>query len=170
MKAQMKSIIVLVSICAIVAILLGTVNALTAGPIAQAEQTALEQSLKSLYPAGEGFEELHVEGLNLPKTVSIVYRDKTGAYAVKLKTRGFDSDMILLCVIGADGAVVGSECLSSKETLGAEKTYGQTLVGAREENILSVDTVSQATKTTQGYRNAVADALRAVKMVKESGI
>ena len=61
---------------------------------------------------------------------------------------------------------MGSTCLSSSETLGYEKTFGERLVGHNSADIDSVDAISNATKTTVGYRNAVKDALLAVEILK----
>ena len=74
--------------------------------------------------------------------------------------------MVILCGISADGRVSGSLCLSSGETLGYEKTYGDAVKGATLSTVDGVDAVSGATKTTEGYRNAVKDALTAFSTLK----
>ena len=66
-----------------------------------------------------------------------------------------------MCGVNADGTVSGTKCLSSSETLGYEKTYGENLVGKTSETVDEVATIAGATKTTAAYRNAVKDALNA---------
>lgn len=166
MKKQMKSVIALVAICAVVAILMAATNFLTKPMIEENEARALADALGTVLPGGENFELLDLSGKTLPKTVSEVYREANGGYAVKLVTRGFEPNMVILCGVSADGTVAGVTCLSSGETLGWEKTYGKRLVGSSSADIDSVDTVSGATKTTKGYRDAVKDALSAVEILK----
>jgi Na+-translocating ferredoxin:NAD+ oxidoreductase RnfG subunit len=50
-------------------------------------------------------------------------------------------------------------CLSSSETLGHEKTFGESFVGKDAAGVDAVDTISGATKTTSAYKNAIKDAL-----------
>ena len=165
-RQQWKSVVALFLICALVAVMLAATNALTAPEIERKEYEKLQNSLKTVLPTGENFEELDLTGLTLPKTVAAVYRSSDGGYAVKLETAGYSSGMVILCGISAEGTVVGSTCLSSGETLGYEKTYGDRLVGHNSTDIDGVDAISNATKTTAGYRNAVKDALLAVETLK----
>ena len=84
----------------------------------------------------------------------------------RLNATGYSSGMVILCGISADGRVSGSLCLSSGETLGYEKTYGDAVKGVTLSTVDGVDAVSGATKTTEGYRNAVKDALTAFSTLK----
>lgn len=166
MKGQIKSIVALFVICAVVAVMLAATNALTLPTIEEAERIAVQKSLKEVLPTGEQFEAMDLSSYSLPATVTAVYRASNGGYAVKLQTSGYSSGMVLLCGIGADGTVSGATCLSSSETLGHEKSFGSRLVGHDSKSIDGVDAVSNATKTTEGYRNAVKDALLAVEILK----
>jgi Na+-translocating ferredoxin:NAD+ oxidoreductase RnfG subunit len=165
-KQQYKSVVALFLICALVAVMLAATNALTAPEIERREYENLQKSLKVVLPTGDSFTEMDLSGVELPKTIAAVYQAANGGYAVKLTTSGYSSGLVLLCGISADGIVVGSTCLSSSETLGYEKTFGERLVGHNSADIDSVDAVSNATKTTVGYRNAVKDALLAVEILK----
>mgnify|MGYP002512604464 CR=1 FL=1 len=69
--------------------------------------------------------------------------------------------MVLMCGIDANGTITGATCLSSGETLGEEKIYGDSLKGKTANDIDTVEAISGATKTTAGYKNAVKDALNA---------
>jgi uncharacterized protein with FMN-binding domain len=66
-----------------------------------------------------------------------------------------------MCGIRADGTVSGATCLSSGETLGYEKTFGESFKDLNAEGVAAVDTVAGATRTTGAYRAAVQDALNA---------
>ena len=73
-----------------------------------------------------------------------------------------------MCGVDKNGLVTGAACMSSGETLGYEKTYGNNLVKRTLNSIDSVDTVASATKTTSGYKNAVKDALNAASVLNKS--
>jgi Na+-transporting NADH:ubiquinone oxidoreductase subunit NqrC len=74
--------------------------------------------------------------------------------------------MVIMCGIDEVGAVTGAVCLSSGETLGYEKTYGENMVGKTAKDIDSVDIIAGATLTTTGYKNAISDALKTVEILK----
>ena len=69
--------------------------------------------------------------------------------------------MILMCGVHASGTVTGAVCLSSNETLGYEKTYGEGFKDKDAAGVDAIDTVAGATKTTGAYKSAVKDALNA---------
>ena len=56
-------------------------------------------------------------------------------------------------------------CVSSRETLGKEKTYGESFSGKAYSEVKLVNTVSGATKTTSAYKKGVLDALSAYEIV-----
>ena len=166
MKKSIKSIAVLVSICAVVAILLACTNYLTAPIIEKNEQGKASGALLEVLPDGGSFELMDISAYTLPATVSEVYRAEKGGYVFKLTTSGYAAGMVLMCGIGADSTVVGTKLISSNETpaIGgaAANTFAPALVGKDVTTIDGVDIVSGATKTTEGYRSAVKDALNAV--------
>ena len=67
--------------------------------------------------------------------------------------------MVIMCGVDANGNVTGAICLSSNETLGHEKTFGEKFTGKDAAGVDAVDTFSGATKTTAAYKNAIKDAL-----------
>lgn len=161
MKSQIKTVVSLTVICAVVAVLLAVTNYITAPIIKKNEAAQVNGALSVVLPSGEGFEAVDISKYELPETITEVYSEKNGGYVFKMLTSGYGSDFVLMCGIDANGAVVGATCISSNETLGAEKEYGKTLVGATGETIDGVATVSGATRTTDAYKNAVRDALNA---------
>lgn len=157
----MKSTIVLVCICSVIAVMLAVTNAITAPTIEKNENAAANASLLQVMPGGEGFEITDVSGYTLPDTVKEVYSEANGGYVFKLITSGYGSDFVIMCGVNADGTVSGAVCLSSNETLGYEKNFGESFVGKNNEAVGETDTISGATKTTAAYRAAVKDALNA---------
>lgn len=159
MKKYLKSIISLTVICAVVAALLAATNKFTYPIIEENAGSAANEALLEVMPDGGDFTQVDLTQYTLPASVLEAYTASNGGSVFKLTATGYGPDMIIMCGVGADGTVTGAVCLSSNETLGYEKTYGATTVGATVDTIDSVATVSGATMTTGNYRNAVKDAL-----------
>ena len=159
MKKHIRSIISLTVICAVVAVALATTNFITAPIIEKNAGAAANEALLIVMPDGGEFTAADLSQYTLPETVVEAYTASNGGAVVKLKTAGYGPDMIIMCGVDADGVVTGAVCLSSNETLGVEKTYGDTVKGAAIDTIDGVATVSGATMTTGAYKNAVKDAI-----------
>ena len=159
MKKSVQSTLVLVAICAVMAILLALTNSITAPIIKQNQDAAANEALLVVMPEGEGFEKMDVSSYTLPATVTEVYKEANGGYVVTLTTAGYGSGFVIMCGVSADGTVTGAVCLASTETLGYEKTFGESFTGKDAAGVDAVDTISGATKTTSAYKNAVKDAL-----------
>ena len=161
MKNLIKSILTLVCVCAVMATLLAVANIITAPIIEKNNNAAANEALLQVMPNGESFEKVDITAFELPSTVVQAYKESTGGYVIRLSTTGYKSDFLIMCGINADKTVSGAICLSSNETLGKEKTYGDLFVGKDSSTLDSVDLISGATKTTAAYRSAVKDALNA---------
>ena len=161
MMKSVRSILTLLVICAVMAVLMAVTNTITAPIIEQNQAAAANDALKVVMPGGEGFEKMDVSGYTLPATVSEVYSEASGGYVFQLTTTGYSSGLVILCGVNADGTISGATCLSSSETLGYEKTFGENFIGKNMEGVDVVDTVSGATRTTGAYRDAMKDALNA---------
>ena len=160
-----KSIIVLTVICLVVSIALAGVNYATAPIIEEADAAAAFEACFKVMPGANDFENVALpEGL--PATVTAVYRETSGqGYAVKLSTKGYDTGLVILCGISAEGTLTGTTIVSSNETpsIGgqcAKPDYSDQYKGLGSD-LSSVEGVSGATLTSTGYKNAVADALKA---------
>lgn len=166
MKKSIKSILVLVCICATVSVLLALTNSITAPIIEKNEQKNANAALLEVLPEGGSFELVDISSYTLPSTVSEVYSAENGGYVVKLSTTGYAPGMVLMCGVSSDGRVVGTKLISSGETpsIGgtAADNFSGAVVGKDISNIDSVDTIAGATKTTAAYRSAVKDALNTV--------
>ncbi len=166
MKKQLKSVISLFAICAVIAIALAFINTLTSPIIKKNEDMKANEALFEILPDGEAFEKADTSKYTLPSTVKTVYSAKNGGYVFELETTGYSAGMIIMCGINPDGTVSGAVCLSSGETLGYEKTFGDTLRGKDSAGVDAVDTVNGATKTTEAYKSAVKDAIDAFNTIK----
>ena len=161
MKKSIQSVVTLTLICAIIGALLAAVNFVTAPVIEKAEAEKANEALLVVMPNGEGFTELSLSDYKLPATITNVYSEKSGGYIFKMVTTGYSSGLTVMCGIDKDGKITGAVCISSGETLGYEKTYGESFKGLDASSADDVDTVSGATKTTAAYKNAIKDALLA---------
>lgn len=162
MIKQLKSLTVLVCICAIITLLLAVTNSITEPLVEKNQALAANQALAEVMPDGTGFETLDISSYTLPATVTEAYKETEGkGVVVKLVTAGYGPDMVIMCGVSSDGIVTGTKCLSSNETLGKEKTYNENFPGKDAEGVEAVDTWTGATKTTAAYKNAVKDALNA---------
>lgn len=159
MKNNIKTVLSLTVICAVVSLLLALTNSITAPIIKEQENSAVSEGLKKVLPGGEDFKIIDLASYKLPETVEEAYSEKNGGFVIKLKTAGYGSDLILMCGINKDGVVEGVEYISGNETLGYEATYGEKLKNATADTVDNVETVAGATKTTSAFKNAVKDAL-----------
>ncbi len=159
MKKYIKSIISLTIICAVVAALLAGTNMITAPIIEKNAGAAANKALLEVMPDGGDFTAVDLTKYTLPESVLEAYTASNGGCVVKVTGKGYGPNMVIMCGIDANGVVTGAVCLSSNETLGVEKTFGETTKGATSDTIDDLATVSGATMTTGAYKGAVKDAL-----------
>ncbi len=160
MKKNIKNLAVFVCICSVITLLLALTNFVTAPIIEQNQNAAANEALLQVMPDGKNFEEADISTLTLPATVTEVHKETSDlGYVITLTTAGYGTDMVIMCGVDANGVVTGAVCLSSNETLGKEKTYGENFTDKDSAGVDSVDIIAGATKTTEAYKNAVKDAL-----------
>ena len=160
MKKYARDIIVLVCICAAISLVLAVTNAVASPIIAANEEKAANEALLQVMPDGEGFEKIDISAYTLPSTVTEAYKESGGGYVFKLNATGFNPNMIIMCGVNAEGTVTGALCLSSEETWGKEKTFGELVKGKNSETVVDVE-AGATSYTINGYRSAVIDALNA---------
>lgn len=170
MKKSVMSTLVLVCICAVMAILLAVTNMITAPTIQANADKAANEALLQVMPEGKGFEKMDISSYELPATVNEVYKEADGGYVVRMTTTGYGSGMVIMCGVSAEGTVTGAVCLGSSETLGYEKTFGESFTGKDAAGVDAVDTISGATKTTAAYKNAVKDALNTATILNGGSV
>ena len=165
MKKSVQSTLVLVAICAVMAILLALTNSITAPIIQEKMEQAANAALKEIMPDGEGFEKMDVSTYTLPATVTEVYKEANGGYVVTVTTTGYSSGLVIMVGVDAAGKVTGSKCLAHTETntIGGvhltDDGYGKNFLQLSLDAVEQVDTISGATKTTAAYKKAIKDAL-----------
>lgn len=163
MKTHLKNLLVFISICAVITLLLATTNYITAPIIEKNQNASANQALLEVMPNGKGFEKVDTASFTLPSTVTEAYKETSDqGYVIKLVTAGYGTDMVIMCGVSKDGVVLGAVCLSSNETLGKEKTYGDNFKDKDQTGVEAVEIISGATKTTEAYKNAIKDALNTV--------
>ena len=165
-------IIVLVLICAIMSGLLALTNSATAPIIAAAEEAAKQAARLEVMPDADDFSLVAVEGL--PAAVTEVYEATNGTgYVFSLKAQGYGGKGTLNMAvgIGMDGKITGVTVLSHSETvgLGSKITtdanfYGQ-FPGLDAAGAAAADTISGATRSSNFYKAAIADAFTAYGLV-----
>ena len=162
MKKNIINLSVFVCICSVITLLLATTNFFTSPIIEKNQNASANKALFELMPDGKDFEKMDISTQTLPEAVVEAYKETSGlGYVIKLVTSGYAADMNIMCGVTSQGVVTGAVCLSSNETLGYEKTYGANFTDKDAAAVDAVDTIGGATKTTEGYKNAVKDALNA---------
>ncbi len=160
MKQHIKSVVVLVCICAAVAVMLAVTNAITAPIIAENLNSAANQALLEVMPDGKDFEKIDISKYTLPATVTEAYKEASGGYVVRLTVKGYKSDIEVMVGVKADGTVSGVSLLQCGDTWPDKvEKYGINLVGKDSASIDAVDTESGMTVSSGAYRGAVKDAL-----------
>ncbi|MBQ7090248.1 MAG: FMN-binding protein, partial [Clostridia bacterium] len=171
MIKNIKNTAILVCVCTVITLLLALTNSITAPVIEENANASANAALLEVMPEGSGFDAVDLSSYELPATVTEVYKENGGlGYVIKLVTAGYGTDMVIMCGVGTDGIVTGAVCLSSNETLGKEKTYGENFVDQNAEGVEAVDTVASATKTTEAYKNAIKDALNAAVILEGGSV
>lgn len=169
MKKHLKSIITLTLVCAIVAVLLSAVNAVSAPIIEKRSKEEAEKALLQVMPNGKNFTK--VEDLSfaeLDQTITALYSEEGGGYIFEITTKGYASGLVIMCGVDQNGVVTGATCLASNETNKKELTYGENFKNKTLEQVSEVDTIASSTKTTSAYKNAVKVAVNAALTLKEN--
>ena len=164
-KKSLKDVVVLVVICAVFASVLAAVNSVTAPIIADRLEQAANEAYIAVMPGAQGFENVDLSGYTLPSTVVEAKKEKSGmGFAVKLSAKGYATGMIIIVGVDANGVVTGATCISSGETWGLEKTFGNEVVGTDVNTIVDVQ-AGATSLTINGYRSAVKDAINAAAIL-----
>jgi len=165
LKNKILPTVVLVTICVVVAILLSVTNSFTSSVIENAQAEKVNEALRVVYPAGESFLPLDIEGKDLPETVTEAYSVNDGGYVFKATVKGYKDGLVILVGIDASGAVTQTKYVESNETNGAEKSLDGAYNGITE-GTLTPEIISGSTKTSNAYHTAVKDAFSAFNTLK----
>lgn len=102
------------------------------------------------------------------RSITAVSKTASGNYVVVANVKGYATDMIIKTSISADGIIIDTVCVSSNETNGAEKTYGDNFIGKSKDQASGVDTITGSTMTTDGYKLAISNSFSAINIVETS--
>ncbi len=170
---SLKSLVVIVTICLVIAVAMAAINSVTAPKIEEANQKAEQEALQTVLSGSTEF--VQVEG-SYADSVTAIYRDAGGkGYAVMVLAKGYDSSNPMKIAIGfdTDGNIIKCHVVScSGETTGigtkvAEQSFLDRFAG-KNGTLEGVDAISGATISSSAFIAAVEDAMDAVKVAKEA--
>lgn len=165
-------IVVLFSICLVVAAALALTDTVTAPLIAAAQEKAAEAARMEVLPEADSFVRVELE--ELPEGVTDVYRAQNGVgFVFMLSAKGYGGTMKLICGIDNAGSIVACKTLSHAETQGlgsktADKPFREQFIGQNRE-LDGVSAISGATVSSKAYIDAIEKAFIALDLVKEAG-
>jgi plastocyanin len=165
-RKTLMPILVLVSICVIVAALLGVVNSFTAPEIKAANAAKVKESLDIVMPDGSFGEAPDELRDNAPETVKEVYTDKNGkGHVVVLKTnKGYTGkDIGITVAIDTEGKIIKAVVTQNEESIVPPElkpmgSYGDSYVGADADTALDLVTGATVKFTESAIKNALYDA------------
>lgn len=169
-KDYIKSVVVLGTICLIIAVALAAINYVTAPIIADNAERAVKESLGAVLEGAEDFEEIELPS-DAPETVQTIYREQSGkGYAVALATTSSysGSPMTFTLGVGADGKIAGVKITNYAETKDFGAAYPESYIGA-DSTLSGIDLVSGVTYSSTAFKNAVSDALQTLVAMGEIG-
>ena len=176
MNKILKLALVLFAVSAIVAGVLGVVNALTA-PVIDAQKQAKTAAAFSSILAAERYDEIEFADPNFP-TVLTVHQAGDAGYVVTSKFSGAQGNITLAVGVDPDGKCTGISVIEHAETSGLGANAASTgevgvnfraqFVGQDESIALSnaggsIDALTGATITSRAITEAVATSIQAVK-------
>ena len=154
-KESLKSLIVLSCICLVVAILLSSVNAITAPIIEKSASAAADAAYLEVLPDATGFEDVTGE---FPETVKEMKKDMGGTgFAFKLHTSSnySQSPLQMILGIGNEGTITKLVITSYAETKGNAADF-EALFQGKDSTV--ADVVAGVTFTSNAIKKAVLDA------------
>ena len=106
----------LLAICAVVALALAGVNAITAKKIAENKEKKTKEALQQVLPGAAVFEEISFTDAS--GLVTKVYQDPAVGYAVEVAPNGFGGAITMMVGVSSEGKVLGISIISHAETPG----------------------------------------------------
>ena len=160
--------VTLLVICVVCSLCLGLVNAVTAGPIAEAERAKTEAAMAEVLPA-DSYEEIPY--LTDGTIVTKVYQAGDQGYVVQVSPSGFGGVIDMMVGVDLNGTCTGVSIISMSETagLGANASkeefraqfVGQTGSVAVTKDGGTIDALTGATITSRAVSDGVTAALEA---------
>ena len=176
MKKVLKLTVVLFLICAIVAAVLGEVNAVTIGPITEREREKTEKAYKAVLPYADSFTELDpalfADYKATIKKISVA--DNGTGHVVETTFSGAQGSITMAVGVDSEGKCAGISIIKHSETSGLGEvaassserglSFRRSFIGKDETiTINDIDAITGATITSKAVTGAVATAIQAVK-------
>ena len=139
------------------------------GPIIEANNAgAANDRLNAVMPDGRGYENILDTLTGVPATVTEVYRETSGLGYVLVANGMTDyssTPMVVIVGVSADGKICGIKIDSYGDDSGSNWTpkldaagYPETFIG-QDSSLADVSIVAKATNSSNGFKNAVSDAM-----------
>lgn len=162
----------LLAVTAIVALLLGLVNSVTEGPIADLQEQERQDALAAVAPGADVFSELYSADPTVERITGAYAGTELKAYCVEVSSNGFGGPISLMVGVSPNGSVTGVVILSHSETAGlganAERPEFRDQFVGKSGTITvktgdnSIDALTGATITSKAVTSGVNTALTAV--------
>ena len=162
---NIKPVVVLSSICLVVALILALINSVTGPIIQEAQNQAANAALLEVLPNGANFEELSLDE-SYPSAITKGYK-ADGGFVFQTSVAGKSSGLIIMIGIDTEGKVVGTQVIADQETDSYDINVFPLVQGTDGAyKGMSLDSfepvlVSGATLTSKAYSEAVKAALQA---------
>ena len=168
-----KPAVILLLVAAVVALVLGGVNALTAETIENNDRVKVENAMKAVLPA-DSYEQFAAE--DVPAGLDALYAAEGGGWVAQVTESGSQGNVTMMVGVSADLTCTGVSITSSSETAGlgaiasqqSEKgdAFRSQFVGltspvAVDKDGGQIDSISGATITSRAVSTGVTAALDA---------
>lgn len=187
-KYIIKLTVTLFVTCVIVAGLLGLVNSVTEGPIAEKNKTKTAAAIQEVLPEMEGSpavveltDEMTAAASGAGATITEAYEAQAGGsvigYALKIVASGSQGNIEMMVGVDAEGAVTGVSIVKNSETSGIGSKVMSNENGVLDQFIgksaadgtlsvgKNVDAISGATVSSRGVTTGVNGALAAAGQI-----
>ncbi len=178
MMKNLKPVIVLSSICLIVALLLGVVNMITAKEIEKELLRKSNAAKAEVLPSAniDTFSEnildqIKNDNSDIPKEITAIFKADTG-YVFQAKVSGNAPGMIIMCGINNDGLITGVKDIANGETPSYWAKVAKLLGGKNSSytgssaSDLDPQLIGGATNSSTGIYNAVKASVKAYNLIK----
>lgn len=170
----MKKILIpalsLTVICLVTALLLSSVNVLTASRIAQNLEQAERQAMEEVFGEGISYSDISDPPAGIKRIFEVKKNGSLAGYSVSVSPNGFGGNIDMVVGVAPDGSIIGVAITSLSETPGlgsrvAEPEYLDKFDGLSGKLVLNsdVDAISGATISSRSVLTGVNSALDALR-------
>ncbi len=173
-KKQIMPAVVLGIICIIVAGLLAVLNLVTRDRVAQNEWEKEQKAIAKVYKDGGPFTEItdleaklgdDLKSNSNSTEIQKVWYTEDGGLVIRVATKGYADGLEIMIGISPEGKIVGITHVASSETNSAEGKLNSKYIDYKKGDKEHI--VSGSTKTSDGYKNAIAQAFAVKEKLDE---